>query len=1210
MRKILLFAAMLATPAMLLASFPSPFKADKENPFRYAYRSAGTLRAGKDADRQALQERMEAQSGMKKAEGEMKPSASLPSSDMTGFLDGPDGTTWYYTYSPVIEEVPVPGGYEGLTEKIVKEFQYSVYNNELRLIGTVRDKVEPDADLLETRAVQLSFGEVVTKKFFNVDDKYEVFVSIAMNRDLSQNPYPTVNYHTYAYTLGGEKDADGYDKKIAEIDGCLVGSVNSAPDKWAENYFLTFLTESCGNMDDYDNYEDWLNTCKYDLTTYSRATWGGGMKKFQEKSVLMNNLPGDQMNTPFMLTFVHDGKACFAFSEYEKSFYLSQGLDPGQGYSDPVQTQDNNLVISIYSDNSGTPELIQQTKIPVVIDKSVDKALYTYYGIGNMLYFEDVNYGDFLDDKSKATFIVNKQIYVAGNDDKYVNSYDVYDPDGEILVNLADYVDSFIEMSDVKGEKQICFIFTDGEAYTLKFTDLYTGTVDAEMGQFVNGRLITTAIDRVPYGDSYRYVISMSHGDTDAEGNTIHTICWLDNDCKLIEEQKLNLGKDIEYATFNIEASVLNPYIFNTDASYEYMGLVKRYSDSTHSSIREELVIVSTEQTVANFLPDAELGDLRTIAPMLEGDKKSLYILYYGNGKYTPNFYSLPFSKFTAGGDGTKENPYLISTAGDLTQLSTSLTGHYKLANDIDCSNVEIPTVGGSFQGSLDGDGHTIRNININTGLFNRIENGAEIKDINFTNVTVNPTGKDRSGIIASEASNVKISNIHITGLHVSEDSYDGVFGSIIGQGMLNTTVTGCSAANATISLPDASVGGIVGGLRTGVKISQCSFVGSIDGRTDVGGIAGSSITGDETITDCHVDADIVAQNTVGGIIGSSARGRITRCYVEGSIEATTANRWTDVGPCAGGIVGSLAPAHDAAEGYRAPAAENAVVADNLVRLESLKGYESTGNPEYAQQRTTMHRIVGYTRYNGEPDPQINTETEANIANNFAISTLAKVDDAIDDADTTTEGKSMTADKIDGDWFRNSLGFEFGADKPWNELAELDPVLNHETGAFFDPAVFNPEENTTFEAPLVIVSRTALDPEQLGSDFSCDSSDEDVAAPTGNFRLDGNTLYIEFQCSKIGTATVKAYVAGSQAVCTVNSKASGVEGIVSDNGSMISYDGSVLRAPGCAVSLYNTAGVLVAKGSGQVSTDGMQKGIYIAVAVSAGGKSTLKIAVR
>lgn len=1215
----LLLSALLMAPGLLMASGPSPYKASKQTPFRYAYKSPKTLQSENEQRRDRISE-MLAPKGMEKTSS-IEVSDKLDPSSQFGYLEGPDGTIWYYTSNPVIEKIPVSGGYEGLTESIIREYNFSIYDSDLRLVGTIHDKIDIDEGALETKPAQVMLNSVVSKKFFNIDDKYELIVSVAMNRDLSQNPYPYINYHSYVYSLNGEQTEDGFDKKVKTIDGYLVESVNSAADLWSENFFMTFLTESADL--ELDEYEDFLNSCKYTLTTYSRASYSGDMSIFQQREVGLNHLPGDQMNCPLMLTFLHDGAACFAYMEYEKKFYATQGeFDPSTGeLSDPIQSEDNNLIVTIFQDKGKMPTEIQKIKIPVEIDKTTSGALFTYYGVGNLRYDKDIDFGNFLGDNSKACVVVNKQVYTSHSDD-YINSYYVYDPNGEQLITLSEGCDSFVELSDVKGQDpQLIFIYLNGEEYRLDFTELYSGTVTAKLGQTINGEAVSATIDRVPYGDSYRYAVSMLHGDTDADGNTIHNICWLDSDAKFIEKEQLNLGKDIVYANLYIDQSTLDPYFFDTDINHEYMVLVKRYTSPQHTELQEELLIVSTNgNTLLHLTPDSDKGNLITIAPVNIDTKPRLNVVYRSDDyKYTPEFYDLPLCKFTAGGDGTAENPYQIATIGDFKQIGSSLSSNYKLVADLDASNVEVTPVSGSFTGSLNGDGHSINNLTITpgtstSGLFSRLDNNSKVSNLNIINAVVGLSEEvSRAGVLAAEASNATIDGVHVYNVTTSNgDSYDSAFGGIIGSAMLHTAISNCSVANASFNLPKASVGGIVGGMRTGVTVQSSSFNGSIKGASEVGGIVGSSITGDEKIADCHVDADIVANNIVGGIIGSSRRSNVTRCYVEGTVEATTPDRWTDAGPCAGGIVGQLSPSAATSEGVmaHAPATEG-VVTNNIVRIESLKGYTPTGTPSHDQQFTTIHRIVGWTRVNDEPDPSVDTSADKGLANNYAISTLNRFSSDVDDADTSTEGKSIADSDLNRDFFENTLGMQFGAENPWNELAETDPALNHETSAFFNPVVLTPEENTTFEATLVIVSRTQIDPEAVVSDFSCESSDEDVAAPTGNFHFDGNNMVIEFSCSRVGTAVVTAYVNGAQAKFTVNSKVSGVNEVVGNEKTLISYNGTNVKAQECAITIYNLSGTAVASAHDNVSVADLQKGIYLAVAVDGeGSRQVLKIIVR
>ena len=111
--------------------------------------------------------------------------------------------------------------------------------------------------------------------------------------------------------------------------------------------------------------------------------------------------------------------------------------------------------------------------------------------------------------------------------------------------------------------------------------------------------------------------------------------------------------------------------------------------------------------------------DFTTIWEMEEG-----HILPYLKGMPKPEIIEIT----TLEGKGTQEDPYLIKTPEEL-QMQNVSTAYYKLANDIDASQIENYTPG-IFYGTFDGDNHTISNLTIKssskyTGLFK--ENGGTI---------------------------------------------------------------------------------------------------------------------------------------------------------------------------------------------------------------------------------------------------------------------------------------------------------------------------------------------------------------------------------------------------------------------------------------------------------------------------------------------------
>ena len=89
---------------------------------------------------------------------------------------------------------------------------------------------------------------------------------------------------------------------------------------------------------------------------------------------------------------------------------------------------------------------------------------------------------------------------------------------------------------------------------------------------------------------------------------------------------------------------------------------------------------------------------------------------------------------------------YQIYTAEQLRK-NADPTGHYILMNDLDFTDVKWPSdafATGSFSGSIEGNGHTIRNVTVsqtkmdaeNCGLFGTLQSGSKIENVTFENVT------------------------------------------------------------------------------------------------------------------------------------------------------------------------------------------------------------------------------------------------------------------------------------------------------------------------------------------------------------------------------------------------------------------------------------------------------------------------------------------
>lgn len=175
-----------------------------------------------------------------------------------------------------------------------------------------------------------------------------------------------------------------------------------------------------------------------------------------------------------------------------------------------------------------------------------------------------------------------------------------------------------------------------------------------------------------------------------------------------------------------------------------------------------------------------------------------------------------------SGGNGTKENPYQITKGSELAYLKQLVeechteelqNKYFIITQDIDLGGNNwqgIGTIVGNetraFTGHIDGQGYSIKNFDIETptiidntdyyGFFN-IVNEAEIKNLNFYNVTIKTAATNNPSIIGLVAGSVKQKSI-INNIAIQESSLDlsktlgtqnnkigGIFGEVNDEGTI-----------------------------------------------------------------------------------------------------------------------------------------------------------------------------------------------------------------------------------------------------------------------------------------------------------------------------------------------------------------------------------------------------------------------------------------
>ena len=192
-----------------------------------------------------------------------------------------------------------------------------------------------------------------------------------------------------------------------------------------------------------------------------------------------------------------------------------------------------------------------------------------------------------------------------------------------------------------------------------------------------------------------------------------------------------------------------------------------------------------------------------------------------------------------AGGSGTVETPYLITNGAQLAHFAsmvnsgqTSINGKLTadiLLNDIsDWENWNESTeglnrwtpIGNSsqpFTGTLDGDGHSVSGIYIN-----------------------------------------------------STANYQGLVGYLGSGGALQNLGVKASYIKGV-----NSVGGLCG--QNSATVTNCYNSGSVEGNYDVGGVCGRNNSA--TVTNCYNTGSVAGNSSVGGVCGRNYSATVTNCY-------------------------------------------------------------------------------------------------------------------------------------------------------------------------------------------------------------------------------------------------------------------------------------------------------------------------------------------
>ena len=202
----------------------------------------------------------------------------------------------------------------------------------------------------------------------------------------------------------------------------------------------------------------------------------------------------------------------------------------------------------------------------------------------------------------------------------------------------------------------------------------------------------------------------------------------------------------------------------------------------------------------------------------------------------------------------------------------------YVLGNDIDFSTVSNYTAKTNFAGTIIGNGHTIKNLTSNQGLFESTTETASIRDLTLDNFTITASGNNTGSLVGNNRGD--IDDVHIINSTINGGSYQNI-GGLAGHSY-NAAISN-SSSSATVSGGN-HVGGLVG--SSDATITNSYSTGDVTGTEDVGGLVGST-SGD--ISNSYSTGNVSGTDNIGGLVGNHTTGStISNSYATGDVTGTS----------------------------------------------------------------------------------------------------------------------------------------------------------------------------------------------------------------------------------------------------------------------------------------------------------------------------------
>lgn len=231
-------------------------------------------------------------------------------------------------------------------------------------------------------------------------------------------------------------------------------------------------------------------------------------------------------------------------------------------------------------------------------------------------------------------------------------------------------------------------------------------------------------------------------------------------------------------------------------------------------------------------------------------------------------------------GDGTEDYPYLITELSQLHNMDNS-SAHFVLGREINGGNSNFSPITG-FKGTLDGNGHTISNVNLHFMVRHKETNaGGTTEEIQSIGLFANLYGTVKN--VTLSGITIQYSDGH-NFIPIMGDWGDSFYAGALAGYVAGGTISRCCVKDSDVALSEISTSG-------DAQTDTDLYAGAVAGGVFAGGTIESCINTDTKVTARAVNSFTANVGGIAGAVGRDGTFNVgSKTYQDGKNSGTVKN--------------------------------------------------------------------------------------------------------------------------------------------------------------------------------------------------------------------------------------------------------------------------------------------------------------------------------